>query len=191
VISLIEQLKLKQPNAADVLEEAAGQIGAIAVVHGLQSRTLEPEVRPRQLVLAIVDSVSHFSRMPISCSQTDDPSSWEWKLSGRDAVSIALVVNELIYNAIKHTKATSEARVTVGFECQPGAFSILVRNGPATLPSGFDWSRRVGLGTGLSLIASLLPTQGAALQIHQLGDVVEAHLQLCHPCVDTLPGRPR
>lgn len=187
VISLLEQLKLKQPDAADALEEAAGQIGAIAVVHGLHSQTLAPDVRPRQLIQAIVDSVSRLSHMPISCSANHDASSWEWRLNGRDSVSIALIVNELLYNAIKHTRASPEAQVTVDFESQPGAFTILVRNWPARLPERFDWSNGVGLGTGLTLISSLLPHQGAALQIRQRGDAVEARLQLSHPCVDIPP----
>jgi PAS domain S-box-containing protein len=192
VISLIEQLMLKQPAAADVLEEAAGQIGAIAVVHGLQGQTLGAEVRPRQLVRDIVDSISRLSVRVIECEEFDECkdckecdefSNRGWCLNERDTVSIALVVNELIYNAIKHTPAGPAASVAVRFGKQPGSFNIRVINRPATLPANFDWAKAVGLGTGLTLVASLLPGQGAKLTIEQHGDAVEAHLQLSHPCV--------
>lgn len=184
VVNLLEQIKLKQPNAADALEEAAGQISAVAVVHGLQSRAQALEIRPRELVQAIVAAIVRISSVPIICSQNDDPSSREWRLNGRDAVAIALVVNELIYNAIKHTRPDKEAEVTINFESQPGAFSILVRNRPATLPANFDWESGAGFGTGLSLIAALLPPHGARLAFSQRNGGVEALLQLSHPCVD-------
>jgi PAS domain S-box-containing protein len=184
VVNLLEQIKLKQPNAADALEEAAGQISAVAVVHGLKSRAQALEIRPRELVQAIVAAIVRISSVPIICSQNDDPLSREWRLNGRDAVAIALVVNELIYNAIKHTRPDKEAEVTINFESQPGAFSILVRNRPATLPANFDWESGAGFGTGLSLIAALLPPHGARLAFSQRNGGVEALLQLSHPCVD-------
>jgi PAS domain S-box-containing protein len=196
IISLIEQLMLKQPAAADVLEEAAGQIGAIAVVHGLQGQTLSSEVRPRQLIRDIVDSIARLSVRVIECeefdeckecNECDDFSNRGWCLNERDTVSIALVVNELIYNAIKHTPAGPAVSVAVRFGKQPDSFNIRVTNRPATLPASFDWAKAVGLGTGLTLVASLLPGQGAKLTIEQHDDTVEAHLQLNHPCVGVPP----
>jgi PAS domain S-box-containing protein len=186
VISLIEQLKLKQPLAADALEEAAAQIGTIAVVHGLHSSTLSAEVRPRQLIEAIVDAIARLSATPIDCRPGNDTPGWEWRLNARDTVSIALVINELIYNAIKH--AETGARIEVAYGSESGAFAVRIFSQPASLPPGFDFSAGSGLGTGLTLVSSLLPRQGARLTIKPLNNGVEALLRLTHPCASSLPA---
>jgi PAS domain S-box-containing protein len=185
VISLIEQLKRKQPAAADALEEAAVQVSTIAVVHGLHSRTLAAEVRPRQLVRAIADSVTRLTDSAIDSGESDATPGREWLLNARDTVAVALVINELIYNAIKHNGPDGTVEVRYGGES--GAFGVRVFNRPARLPPGFDFAAGHGLGTGLGLIASLLPRQGARLAIRQFADGVEAHLQLSHPCASAMP----
>ncbi len=184
VISLIEQLKRKQPGAAEALEEAASQIGAIAVVHGLHSKTLVSEVRPRQLVRAIVDAVTHLMDTPIDYRENDDDPDCEWHINSRDIVAVALIINELLYNAVKHSGQDGGIEVSLGG--RGVSFSMRVRNWPATLPTGFDFAAGVGLGTGLTLISSLLPRQGAHLLIRQRDNAVEAKLELTHPCADAL-----
>ena len=186
VISLIEQLKHKSPQAADALEEAAAQVGTIAVVHGLYSHTLASEVGPRELVRAIVESVVRLSGVAIACHESHDDSDWNWRLNSRDTVSVAMVVNELVYNAIKHTAPSG--KVEVSFGGHSGAFGIRVHNGPATLPPAFDFSAGIGVGTGLTLVASLLPRPGATLLIRQRIDGVEAYLRLTHPCANVVPA---
>ncbi len=180
VISLIEQLKRKQPEAAEALEEAAVQVSAIAVVHGLQGSTMASEVWLRQLVRVIVASVERLSDAIIDCRESDAAPDWAWRLNPRDTVSIALILNELLYNAIKHSDPAGA--IEVSFGGHSGAFGVRVFNRPATLPPGFDLSAARSLGTGLTLISSLLPRQGAQLSIQQRADGVEAHLQLTHPC---------
>lgn len=185
VISLIEQLQRKRPEATDALEEAAGQIGAIAVVHGLHSTMLSAEVKPRPLVLAIVDAVARLSGTAIACNECDDVADREWQLDVRDTVAIALVINELLYNALKHNVSKGVVEVSLG--CRADAFRVSVRNRLARLPPGFNFRAGIGLGTGLTLVSSLLPQQGARLSIRQHEDGVEAELELTHPCVSTVP----
>ncbi|HUF80181.1 MAG TPA: hypothetical protein VMN03_03525 [Burkholderiales bacterium] len=60
---------------------------------------------------------------------------------------------------------------------------IVIRNGPARLPPGFDFAQGEGIGTGLELAAAMLPAQGAELVIRQDGDDVEAGLILRPPVV--------
>lgn len=185
-ISLIEQLQRKRPEAAEALNEVAGQISAIAVVHGLHSTMHSTEMTPRPLVLAIVDAVARLSGAAIACHESDNAADWEWQLDARDTVAIALVINELLYNAVKHNASTGV--VEVGLACRAAAFRVSVRNRPARLPPGFDFLAGSGLGTGLRLVSSLLPQQGARLSIRQHEDGVEAELELTHPCVSTVPA---
>jgi two-component sensor histidine kinase len=185
VIGLIDQLKIRQPAAADALEVAAGQISAIAVVHGLHSTTLSSEMRPHQLVLAIVDAVTRLSSVVIRCREDTDPSAVALKINERDIVAVALIINELLYNAIKYTATGGEIELTFG--CRNSSFDVQVLNRPARLPPGFDFAADRALGTGLTLVASLLPRQGACLSFDQRGDAVMAHLTLSPPCAMTAP----
>ena len=62
--------------------------------------------------------------------------------------------------------------------------NIVVTLGNAgNLPPGFDFAAGTGLGTGLSLLRSLLPHGGAALSFHGADGHVETRLTLSAPVV--------
>jgi hypothetical protein len=52
---------------------------------------------------------------------------------------------------------------------------------PGQLPPGFDFGKRQGLGTGLDLVAALLPREGARLDWTQQEDTVVTLLSLSTP----------
>ncbi len=189
VVSLIEQLKRKHPQAVGALEEAAGQIDAIAVVHGLQGSTFAAEVRPHQLVQAIVASAARLTGTAIAFHESGND--WAGTLNSRDTVAVALIVNELVYNAVKHGAANTACSIEVVTGASAGGFDIRVRNRPARLPPDFDFPAKKGLGTGLTLVTTLLPRRGARLTFAHVDDGVEAHLRLTHPCADMAPAAPR
>ena len=95
-------------------------------------------------------------------------------------MTIGLVINELVTNAVKHSAPSGQDRpVTVSLETtQGGRHCIIVRNGPAFLPSGFDLTNTGSLGFGLELILALLPNGTSTLNIWQETDEVVAKLEL-------------
>jgi hypothetical protein len=64
-----------------------------------------------------------------------------------------------------------------------GGVTVEIRNAPARLPPGFDFAQRRGIGTGLELVAALLPRSGATLSYRQEGDAVVTTLRLEPPVV--------
>lgn len=144
------------------LETVISQINVIAIVHGLQGIDPNEIIRLHDVVRTICQAVSSLSQQPVLFNQESDGSSWsELELNGEEAVSLALVLNELILNAVKHGMAYGEA-ATVKLSWDGSSAHLQIRNSLRTTPA-FDIDTGVGLGTGLSLVRSLLPEQGAQL----------------------------
>jgi len=82
-------------------------------------------------------------------------------IDNAEAVAVALTVNELILNAVKHSPKDSTSPTVV---LQPSGASalVLIRNAVSGTPV-FDTTTGEGLGTGLRLVRSLMPKQGACL----------------------------
>jgi two-component sensor histidine kinase len=105
-------------------------------------------------------------------------------LSSDETVPVALVINELVLNAIKHCNCQKkDCEVTVELEGSDGLVMVKVIN-PGVLPPGFDFTDPQKLGTGLRLVRTLLSGQHAQLSYKQeeSGNVV-ALLQMQEPLI--------
>ena len=86
---------------------------SIAVIHGLQGKDGESTVRLCELTLAIAAAIeSPWNRAVI----VDIPENWIARnVAESEAVTMALIINELIANAIKHGKGA----VAIKFSMNP------------------------------------------------------------------------
>jgi two-component sensor histidine kinase len=96
-----------------------------------------------------------------------------------EAIPIALTVNELLTNAVKHS-ASGDVRCLVITEGD--AVQVEIRS-QARLHEGFDLHRVPGGVSGLGLVRALLPRRSASLIIEQDGDDVLARVSLHPPSV--------
>ena len=161
VVGLLRQHEIDEPAVVEALEEAIGQIRAIAVVHGLYSGAVTSDVRLCSVVAAIAAAAPRPLTTRLgACLTTGRPC--PMRVHDEEAVPLALVLNELITNAVKH--GVGEVRVEVG-DTPPGA-TVTIRNA-GRLQAPFDWQEGVGLGTGLRLVRRLLPRPGATLEIFE------------------------
>jgi two-component sensor histidine kinase len=104
------------------------------------------------------------------------------------AVSIALIINELVVNALKHQPqpGAEDAPVLVCIEGNEEKATVTIRNRCVATPDEFDFSRGAGVGTGLTLVKSLLPPEGANLNLrHEYGEMT-ATLTLFPPVIARL-----
>ncbi|HEV8690597.1 MAG TPA: PAS domain-containing protein, partial [Ideonella sp.] len=101
VAGLLQQNAQRHPEAATALGEAVGQVHAIAQVHGLQVGMTGP-LRVRGVIEAIAQSVQRMFGRAIRFEVTG-PAPHRFALSEADSIPIALTVNELLTNAIKHS----------------------------------------------------------------------------------------
>ena len=173
---LLRQHMHEHPSLAPLLGNFAAQINAISIVHGLQGRE-RADASLRCLAAEIATYLGRITgmRVDLHCP----PRSCLWAVAEAEAVPLALVLNELLTNALRH--GTEKARVTLSITCEGNRAQLLIRN-PGRLDAGLDFAAGKGLGTGLGLVRSLLPQQGAVLGLENVEDGwVETRLELGPP----------
>jgi PAS domain S-box-containing protein len=178
VIGLLRVQLKKQAGIGTVLDEAITQIQSMAIVHGLQCTGPRQGVLLCKAVQAICTATGALLQVPISPT-VECESSRSVMLSKEEAAPIALILNELIFNAIKHSAAgtTPDVAITV---VSPDIM-VAIANAPGQPVTAFDFQTGGGLGTGLDLVRSLLPTEGAALHFDNRPDRLTATLALSQP----------
>lgn len=170
------------------LDVAISQINAIAVVHGLQAAYPDEALCLCASVRDICRMVSELAQRPVLLHVEEmQGSSAAQRINNNDAISIALVLNELVLNAVKHSPPGSCAP-TVSLQAAEGRIELRIRNASKGAPD-FDFDVGDKLGTGLSLVRSLLPKQGARLcyQFDALSGAMLTTLHLTMPVVLTMP----
>lgn len=187
ITGLLRNRAAEKPEIATVLDTAIGQINTVAQVYGLQGRVDFQRVRLCDLLAMAAEGTAG----PVAVNCRREPSDRTAPLAEAEAVPVALVVNELIVNAVKHLDPPDAGRpVTVVTEIGAAVVTVTIRNAPTRLPPGFDFATGRGCGTGLELVRALLPRQGAALDFRQEGDTVVTTLRLAPPVVRIQPIEP-
>jgi two-component sensor histidine kinase len=181
VTGILRGLAQRQPLLAPALDDVVSQVGSIALVHGLYGCASGGGVSLCDLVADVARATESLWRAEISTAiEHNCP---RCILHEREAVPLALVLNELLANACKHASAQgASGKSTIAVECATDYSKVRVRiTNPGHLPPGFDFDKRQGLGTGLGLVAVLLPREGAALDWTQQQDTVVTLLSLAAP----------
>jgi PAS domain S-box-containing protein len=179
VAGLLQHMSDSKPEVAETLSEIAGQIQAIAQVHGLQIRSTGtlPLLGVAQGIFSTLSSMFgvevRFEPPP--------PDLWRYGLPESEAVPLALVMNELGTNAIKHRTSRQDC-IVVRVTGRPDGMVFAIEN-PGELPAGFDLGEIAASVSGLGLVKALLPRRGARLTLEQSGAVVVARLQLLPPSI--------
>jgi len=174
LISLLRRKMGKRAELAPILESAISQLQSVATIYGLQSRSdFNAGADLQQILEAICDAVAELTGAVIS-RRFDGADMSRTLVREAEAVPLALVLNELIFNAQKHmTAGNGQRTIKVGlFSRLPGVEVRIANRG--RLPTGFG-SERTG---GLALVRTLLAPTGAHLAFHERDGVVEAVLKL-------------
>ena len=151
---------------------------AIAQVYGLQVGETGP-LRVRSVLEAITGSVQRtFGRTIVFDVQGPQPEAWA--LPEAESIPIALTVNELLTNAIKHSP--DDAPVSCTLACGDDGVQILIGN-EGRLSEGFSLAQFPGGVSGLGLVRALLPRRSAKLSIEAQGTRVVAVIDLKPPGV--------
>lgn len=182
VAGLLRQHLAGKPLLQPLLEVATAQVLTIAAVHGLQGEVGGGELNLRMLLARIANSISGIMHAPIEmidqCATLGDLTVTE-----EEAVPVAMVLNEVLMNAVKH-RAPINGDATVRIDAaRNGDDAIITVSNPGFLPPRFNLALGVHVGTGLGLVKSLLPHRGAGLEIAEDGYSVIARLQLSTPHV--------
>jgi PAS domain S-box-containing protein len=184
VAGLLQQIGARKPEMAAAMSEVVGQVQAIAQVYGLQVGVTGP-LRVKSVLEAITGSVQRTFGRTIQLT-VEGPGPQLWALPEAESIPIALSINELLTNAIKHSIAVDDpSAVHCSLVCGEASIRIGVAN-RGLLPPGFNLARFPGGVSGLGLVRALLPRRSASLTIEQQGDDVVATIALVPPGVTKL-----
>jgi two-component sensor histidine kinase len=153
-------------------------VQAIAQVYGLQVGVTGP-LRVRSVLEAITGSVQRTFGRTIKLT-VEGPAPHQWALPEAESIPIALTVNELLTNAIKHS--TGDAPVSCTLVCADDGVQIVIGN-EGRLSEGFSLAQFPGGVSGLGLVRALLPRRSAKLSIEAQGTRVVAVVALKPPGV--------
>ena len=179
ITGILGQFAKRHPEIADPINQAMGQVRGISVIHGLQGRAASSSVRLCELTGAIAEEIQSLWRTPVAL---DIPAAWvPCLMAEKEAVPIALVLNELILNAVKHGgKAQGQVNITLRKGAQPDVVQITIVNTGTLAP---EQPPAITHHMGLQLVAALMPRHGARIAREQRGEWVTTVLELEPPVI--------
>jgi two-component sensor histidine kinase len=151
--------RMASPEARQAIEESVRRIGSIALVHEILSREAGDDVPFVDIVRPVVGMVADSMispEHPIRFRVDGDGG----VLPASLATSLAVVLNELLQNAVDHAypselDLTGEpGRVVVGIERNGQSLTLRVTDDGVGLAEGFDIEKSTGLG--LSIVRALV-----------------------------------
>lgn len=180
VVGLLRHKVSKYPAVAHEIEDTIAQLRSVALVYGLQ------ETRPDGLLdlVEVTDAICNSAESLIGgCVERvfERESSQPVSVAGSEAVWVAVALNELIVNALKHQPAAAgEKHVCVHVREGAQAAEITISN-RGRLPKQFDFATGRAAGIGLGLVRTLLASPGGEVVFRDGHDRVEVVLTLTKP----------
>ncbi len=183
VIGILSRYADAHPQTATPMRQAIGQVSTLSAIHGLRGRGATGAVVLSELIGDIANQVQGLWQSPVTLNI---PANWRPSMvvADADAVPVAMILNELMTNAVKHGGlAQGGVEVNVQEGATDGVVQILVCNRGQFAQSLEPRNTWHG---GLGLIAALIPRSGAQITRAQLGDTVVTTFELESPVVCTL-----
>jgi len=182
ITGLLRQLANSHPETAESINQTIGQVQSIAAIHGLQERAPISNVRLHELTEAVAAGVGSLWQRPVA---VEIPPSYATHIIGEtEAVPIALILNELLSNAIKHGGQVGQAKIVLMHGQRPDSIQVAIHNA-GQLPPDFNFDSNAN--TGLQLVKSLMPSSGAELSFHCHDHTVITTLELEPPVISLEP----
>lgn len=187
VIGLLRQKVHKHPALAPEIEEAILQLHSVSTVYGLERGHLGVPLPLAGIVDGICSTTESITGCRVTKSYLSD-SPQRACIINSEAVAVAVAINELVFNAIKHgSKTDSGNGVEVLLREAAGGAEIRITN-RGELPSQFDLADDRNLGSGLELVKALLSQPGSDLEVGCAGQEVKVVLKLTPPLIVGQPA---
>ncbi len=178
IIGLLRLQLDEYPELADVLNRVVGQVQSIALIHGLQGRSRD------MYLCEIVHAIGESNRK--LCANDDliemqINNACPVVIREEDMVPIALIVNEVLMNAIKHGRQ-EQGGVKIEFSSDGQNAEIMVMN-TTTESAVINEIVESSKGVGLGMIQVLMPREGASIHFNRENDQFNVRLVFTHPVV--------
>ena len=181
VIGLLRRHTKKGEINQAMIEHAISQLNSVSLIHGLSCESPDKNIYLSELTKAIIDAANNFTGSHIKLALI--PDSMQYLIENEDdAIAVALVINELVFNAIKHSPSDIET-VTAELKYNFNSAELTIKNKHLDTEHEFDFEKNIGLGAGLNLIKSLVSKNGANLVIKKQHDTVISTFNLTDPVI--------
>jgi len=182
ITGLLRQLAESHPETSGSINQTIGQVQSIATIHGLQERVPVGGLRLRELTEAVAAGVGSLWQKLIL---VETSSGWTpCTIEETEAIPLALILNELLSNAVKHGGRDGQVKIMLGTGQRPDSIRVAICNA-GQLPPDFDFEHNTG--TGLQLVKSLMPRAGARLSWQCQDNTVLTTLELEPPVITPVP----
>jgi PAS domain S-box-containing protein len=188
VVGLLRQIANRDDALGPALGKAIVQLQAIAVIHGLQGQEMCEDVPLVAMIEEIAGSVERATGAVVEYDPTKGHADTVVCVKENESVTIALVLNELMMNAVKHRREGGKVSISGLVHSKRAVIEV---SNQGSLDAGFDYARDVGVGTGLELVKALLPADGVHLSYTEHGGCVKATLEIAAPVLAIESGPPR
>jgi signal transduction protein with GAF and PtsI domain len=157
MIAMLLRLQMRdgrEVSGREVLTETINRILSIAAVHEILAAEGLQQVAVREMLERVAQTITQTMAPPGFALDVrlegDDP-----RLPSRQATSLALVVNELLQNAMEHAfPGRSRGQVVIVLMLGPASLRVEVRDDGVGLPEGFSPDRSADLG--LQIVRTLV-----------------------------------
>ncbi|WP_293781875.1 sensor histidine kinase [uncultured Aeromicrobium sp.] len=146
----LQSRRLDAPEAKDALREAERRVASIALVHETLSQSFDETVAFDDIADTLLRTIPEFAEgVDVRASRIGSFGS----LPADAATSLAMVVTELVQNAVEHAfEGRASGRVTLAVNRIRGRLRMRVSDDGIGLPAGFDATSSLGLSIVSTLV---------------------------------------
>lgn len=181
VTGMLRNYANQHAEVSAVINEAIAQVQAVAIIYGLQGRPGVVRIMLSDLLNEVVSGVSQLLHRGMAFRNEEQSVGCRAVVSELEAVPVALVLNEMVFNAAKHGSARAELGVDMKLDIARERVALTVTNSGSL--AGRAKRGLSGGGSGLQLIHALLPRRGAYFELTDSPGGVEARLTLEPPII--------
>jgi len=138
----LQSRRVEDPTAKSALGEAVRRVASIAIVHETLSTSSAESVAFDDVYERIVHNAIELSNRPIKVGKNGTFG----VLDSQQATPLALVITELIHNALEHGLEASGSELRVEVQREPHSCVVRIIDDGVGLPADFDWDQSSNLG---------------------------------------------
>ena len=155
----LQSRRIEDPNASAAIEEAVRRVASIALVHETLSASAQDSVQFDEVISKIIQSAVELSTRPNEISISKDGEFGA--IPSLVATPLALVITELVHNALEHgvSQTGSEVRVVVTRDRSTMTASVI--DDGVGIPAEFSLEKNTNLGLQIVHTLTLNELAGA------------------------------
>lgn len=168
----LQSRRVEDETAKVVLEEAVRRVASIAIVHETLSNSSTESVSFDEVYDRIVHNAIELSTHKISVKKVGSFGTFDSQV----ATPLALVITELIHNALEHGLADSGENLRVEIVRSTRNCEVKIIDDGAGLPTDFNWDQSSNLG--LQIVKTLTENElKGSIQLIRVGSETQAVLK--------------